>query len=830
MTYDGEVDWQSIMGGYSSDDASGGTKTEEEAAWKKFTDKYERKLALITNERDLIQAEIDRIEATGGRASKKLYNDLIRSQLEERRVLVQKKKELEAYLEQYGDSIDPDTWTEYNNEINETAVAIAECTTNIYDFAQSLQEIDMHYFNQALDDISRLGEEIEWIMSLFADEEMSDEAGNWTEAGVTKINLLRDQMTTYAAQAEMWQNRLNELGSMTKGRNGLYAFDEETKNAIAADFKSMFDAGDINKEDYFYYMKQLNEAFKNGGFSEEIWKEWNDEAEDGLRDAISGQKDARDEMLDMYDEYLDKIEEGIEKEIDAYNDLIDTKKEELQAERDLYDFRNKIKDQTKDIASLERRIAALSGSTSAADIAERRKLEAELADKKEAINEAYYDHAQDAQSNALDDEAEAFENAKRKYVEMMRETADDTEWVINEMIKNGIFNADVASEFLTRIQNTYNIPLSEELTGPWNAAAETARGLKESVGVPVDETVTMISDSIVDQLGTDDADNPWNQAIAMADKYADFLTTNEFTLDSTDLSTFEGQISSIVSGWESVKEAADEAARSADIAKTTTVGGNQNVVGDGGSGGGSGDGGGNQTETISSESIKQLQQILNDVFGQNVTEDGKLGLKTSEAIKNAQVHVNRFFHEKVVSPDGIYGNETRNAFLRYLNRKIEQWRESGSSSAIGQGVQLMEEAKKKLPVAFYAKGTLGTSRDKWAITDESWIGEEITLAAGKNGQLQYLKKGSAVMPADISANLVEWGKLNPNMLNVGTTPNINMISNAINKPEFNFNVDNFLRCDNVSQDTLPELKQFVKSEMNNLIKQMNYAIKGKGGR
>jgi hypothetical protein len=126
---------------------------------------------------------------------------------------------------------------------------------------------------------------------------------------------------------------------------------------------------------------------------------------------------------------------------------------------------------------------------------------------------------------------------------------------------------------------------------------------------------------------------------------------------------------------------------------------------------------------------------------------------------------------------------------------------------------------------YYARGTLGTKRDELAITDESWIGEEITLAAGKNGQLQYLKKGSAVMPADISANLVEWGKLNPNMLNVDGTPNINMINNAVNKPEFNFNVDNFLRCDNVSQDSLPELKQFVKEQMDTLVKQMNYSIK-----
>jgi hypothetical protein len=132
--------------------------------------------------------------------------------------------------------------------------------------------------------------------------------------------------------------------------------------------------------------------------------------------------------------------------------------------------------------------------------------------------------------------------------------------------------------------------------------------------------------------------------------------------------------------------------------------------------------------------------------------------------------------------------------------------------------------------AFNAKGTLGTKEDGWNLTDESWIGEEITLAAGKNGQLQYLKKGSAVMPADISANLVEWGKLNPDMMNIGGTPNLNMINNAINKPELKLDIENFLRCDNVSQDSLPELKKFVNEQMNSLIKQLNYGLKKSGAR
>jgi hypothetical protein len=94
-----------------------------------------------------------------------------------------------------------------------------------------------------------------------------------------------------------------------------------------------------------------------------------------------------------------------------------------------------------------------------------------------------------------------------------------------------------------------------------------------------------------------------------------------------------------------------------------------------------------------------------------------------------------------------------------------------------------------------------------------------------------MRKGTSVVPAAITENLVEWGKLNPNALNLhGSGVNVNMISNAVNKPEIKLDVENFLRCDNVSQDTLPELKRFVNEQMNSLMRQLNYGLKKSGAR
>lgn len=802
-----------IKGRYDSSTASGGTDNPEDAekkkvedGWEALVNEYENKLALITNERDLIQAEIDKAEARGGQASKEMYDDLIRSQLEEKKLLEEKKTKLEEYLRTHADSIDPETWTEYNNAINETAVAIKECETNIIDFAKAIHDIDTHYFEQAVDEISRLGEEIEFVMSLFEDEEMFDEAGNWTDAGITKINLLKDLMTTYAATARMWQDRLTDLESMEIGANGLYKFDEDTKNAIAADFKSMFDSGQISKEAYDDYMTQLEDAFAAGGFSKELWTEWHNEAEDGLRDAISANKDAQDQMIEMNDARIDAIEDGINKEIEAYEEYIDVLKESLDAERDLYDFKKNVQKQSKDIASLERRIAALSGSTNAADIAERRKLEAELNEAKEGLNDTYYDHAKDQQSQALDDEAGAFTKAKETYVETMREAAKDTEQVINDMILNGIFNADVANDFLLRIQETYNIPLSPKLTDPWAAAAQEAIDFKNDVGIiagtDIPPYVTMISDDIIKKLGTDDPNNPWNKALSMADKYADFLTSSEFSINNNDLLTFEGQINSIVSGWKSVKEAADDAYTAQ--TRKVTVGGNPNVgAGNGGDGGDGNPPGGNKQKTISKETrVDMIPHYLDSAGNVYYKVQGM-----SDAYVAASSTVNK---------SGILWAKNGAMYYSLSEKKLKKKAYSSNTSVKGTGKFTQKHSA-------YSKGTMGTSRDEWALTDE--IGDELVLVPGPNGNLSFMRKGTSVVPADITANLVEWGKLNPDMLKVGGGANINMISNAVNKPEINLDIAEFLHVDHVDKDTMPELEKFVDKKMNDLVRQLNYSIK-----
>ena len=90
----------------------------------------------------------------------------------------------------------------------------------------------------------------------------------------------------------------------------------------------------------------------------------------------------------------------------------------------------------------------MSGSTNAADIAQRRKLEAQLYESRESLNDTYYDHAKESQQNALDEEAQAYEETMTKFVEGLRTSLDEATANMDEFLMGVtsmvMYNADTA--------------------------------------------------------------------------------------------------------------------------------------------------------------------------------------------------------------------------------------------------------------------------------------------------------------------------------------------------------------------------------------------------
>ena len=752
-----------IVKGGTGEDPEGDTKDTKIAdGWEKLLAKYENQLALITNERDLIEAEIDRMEAQGGKASAEYYEDLIRSSAEEKALLEEKKAALEEYLAANAGAIDQDTWTDYNNEINATAVAIKECEINTIEWAEAMREIDLHYFEQASDEISRLGEELEFVNSLLEDEEVADENGNWSSAALTRMGMYTNQMEMAAANAARYQEQINDL----------------------------------------------NEEYSNGAISEEQYQEKLSDLVGSQQDAIMSYEDTKDSIVALNEARIDAIREGIEKEIEAYQDLTDAKKEELDAERDLHDFRNNIKKQTKDISELERRIASLSGSSAASDVAERRRLEAQLMEAKEGLNDTYYDHSHNAMSAALDEENEAYALSKEKYIERLEEQLKDTETLISNSIMDVMLNADTVYNELNTLADTYGVTLSDELTQPWKDASTQAIKWKDELKLSMTSgeyasligeggAVTAFANGVATKL-----QGSWTKAQTAAKNYAGYLTGTELKNRFTStLTGFGNQIQNIIDKWNGVKRAADDAY----AAQTRKV-----TVGGSGTGGGNGqdssnnNGGKYETPTPSGPDVTNLQKILNKFFG--LREGDITGL-----YDNATFMAVRGMQKKLgITASGEFDASTKRALEKYLNSQpVGSWFRS-------TGVYV--------PGAMYAKGTTGTTRDEWAITDEPQFGDELVLVPGKDGNLSFMRKGTGVVPADMTQKLFELAQIpTSDLMNKNLTAIVPNITKNDFKNEFNF--ESLVHVDKVDSDTLPKLEKMVDKKIDDFSRALNYSLK-----
>lgn len=841
-----------------------------------------------------IEEYINYLEALGIDVPTEMYEELIANekdrQASNRASLESLRRQL-SEMEANGYTAEDDEWVQAQADIRALEKEILASETAIAQWNKTIQEMSFEKFDEFLKRISDICDELENVYGLISDEDVALEDGSWTEEGIMSLGLMTQKMAIAKQQAEEYAKEIDKLN-------------EEYKK------------GTMSEQDYYDRLMEL----KNG--------QW---------ESINAYKEAKDAIVDINEARIDMIEEGIQKEISAYEELIQLKKDELSAEKDLYNFRKDIQSQTKDIAALERKIAAMSASTDAATIAERSRLEAQLREARESLNDTYYSHAMDSQDTAYDDELDSYTKSKEDYVEQLREALENVEQVVADSMAQVLINADSILTGLNDVSSEYGVTLSDYLMLPWQNAALQANaykesgvlnladfteqtgiysgiiteqinalfgngslaaglfqtsieGVVESISVTVNEaTSPLTSDlqlpwetvkdyaqntfapevmyalqSVADdasgkkeqltndliaafQAGVENAEtfnaeviDSLQNVIEKSDYFADVVPPNVSSPSANSWDLWSNNVQSLIQG---IIDKANDAVNAINN-MNAAVGNAQNTANTisniGTSGGGSGGNGSNvikkeeptketpKQTSPSADKVKALQEVLNIAFNSGIANDGKYGPATKRAVANAQNTMYQYGIESMKSRDGLYGASTRSAMISYINSKINSLKNSGNkSSIVGQGIMRYQEALRKLPTPFYAKGTLGTKQDQWAITDEPQYGDELVLIPSKNGNLSYMRKGTSVVPADLTKKLIEiaqsqTGEIGNNLIKV-SIPNVAVNNNI----ELSF--DTLLRVENATQEAIPELKKLVQEQLDIFSRKLNYGIKRVGG-
>lgn len=130
---------------------------------------------------------------------------------------------------------------------------------------------------------------------------------------------------------------------------------------------------------------------------------------------------------------------------------------------------------------------------------------------------------------------------------------------------------------------------------------------------------------------------------------------------------------------------------------------------------------------------------------------------------------------------------------------------------------------RKSQIQAYAKGTTGTKEDQLALIDE--LGDELIMHADGNGKLAFLSKGSAVIPHDISENLMQLGELDPQDILDRNRPVIGTPNITNNNIELNVSFGEVVHIDHVDNDAVPNLAKTVEKQIDKYMKNLNAEIR-----
>ena len=748
---------ENIKGKYDSDSASGGNKTKEEIAdniFQREMDYWENRIAANQAKYEQVQNEIGLLEAKGQKADTAFYEELIALENERMWLLEQQKAEAQAYLGTLEEG--SEEWWEVANAINDIEGELDDVTASILDLQDAMAEIDAYKFEELNNRLDNLANRLESIRDLIApngEEDWFDDEGNWTEAGVAVLGAHIQELEFDKEGLAKAQDELNKYSFSYEGNQDYY-------EALGIHSEQeYYDKVEELTDQQYQYLQSINETEQS--------------------------------IVDMYESSVDAVEEYIDTLIDGYNDYIDSVKEALDAERDLYDFKKNIQKQAKDIAEMERRIASLSGSTNKADIAERRKLEAQLYESRESLNNTYYDHAQESQQNALDAEAEAYEEQMNRFVEGLRVSLEEATVNMDEFLMGVttmvMYNADTV---LAKYEET-NLPLTEELTNPWEEA-------KKAVGDYSGNALELMNQWTKDggffsqfsASGTANLTFPWGAGTTAANTFKNSVSTvMDDIVDSirSNVSSITSYLGSVQSAYNGIISTAQRAKAEIDAANSAASAG----VGYTGSAGSS-----KSTSHVDSRILDKYKLTSAQVLDLGY---GPISLEEFERLlKNYQIKYSAIY------------------------RQVANMRDIETAS---KKVMYGEYVSGPLAVKWYAKGTTGIKRDQWAITDEPQFGDELVLIPTEQGNLSYMRKGTGVIPADLTANLMEWGQFTPDSMNLGGGVNVNMINNAVIKPQYDLSFDSLVHVDNCSQETLKDLEKMVDNKIDRFSKELNYSIK-----
>lgn len=376
---------------------------------KKFDDistDYENQLSQIEHLTNTYENNLADLEARGYLGGQEYYAAL---QDTERQKIALLEKQLADLTEAMNTAIDEGMevnspkWYDMQESINSVKEEIQASNTALIEYQNSIDELDWEAFDFMQERISAVADEAQFLIKLLDDSDLINDKGRITGKGFAVAGLHVVSYNTYMKQSEEYAKKILEI-------NAKLAKDPSNTELI----------------------KQREELLQL------------------QRESILAAKDEKDAIIDM-------IEESINKKIDAMKELIDTYKDSLRSAKDLYDYQKRIKDQTSNITSLQKQLAAYENDDSEETRAKVQQIRVDLEKAKDELEETEYD-------KFISDTEKMLDNFYEDYEDTLNARMDNIEMLLSTIIDTISFGVNGISSIIQLVAGIFGYTVSDGMT------------------------------------------------------------------------------------------------------------------------------------------------------------------------------------------------------------------------------------------------------------------------------------------------------------------------------------------------------------------------------
>lgn len=264
-------------------------------------------------------------------------------------------------------------WMQMQNEINACKGSADDLRTSNEELKNSMRD-DIYYrgFERAIKAAQNLQNSLTTISSLIDEDAMFDDDGNLTDYGTAAI-------ATNIANVKSEKEELNQL------------MQERAKMAEHRD-----------------------------EYSDTEWADAIQKSDQDISDAVKSIKSAEDSVTTI-------LKNNAKQKLDATTKVIQSYQEAIKTSHDYYTYDKQLKSSNKDIQILKSQINALNGVADAASKSKKARLEAELQEKQDALDDTVKDHIYNLQIDGLDKLSTQLNDDYEKYCKELSSSVDKIE-------------------------------------------------------------------------------------------------------------------------------------------------------------------------------------------------------------------------------------------------------------------------------------------------------------------------------------------------------------------------------------------------------------------